>query len=259
MGITAAPKVLEKVYFYLSNVWYKGKMPTFYQSEDWELTAILKQNYPQIKEEIVAYYNQNASEMPSNFTPYDYSEQGWKTLNLYTYGLRYKENCKRFPVLDSVVRKIPGMTMTQIAVLEPGVRVKAHLGDTNAIIRNHLGISIPGKLPDIGLRVGQTEVCWEEGEVFSFCIVHRHYAWNYTKSYRIALIVDVIHPDFADQIAAICAESLALISMKFVATKIKTLKDLPRPITRFLQFSLSIPFRLLLIFTGAFPTKPKMR
>ena len=252
-------QIKESVYFYLSNVWYKGKMPTFYQSSEWELTHYLKDNYPKIKEEIEAYYSQNADEMPSNFTPYNYSEKGWKTLNLYTYGLKYKANCQKFPVLDSVVRQIPGMTMTQIAVLEPGVRVKAHLGDTNAIIRNHMGISISGQLPDIGLRVGQTEVCWQEGEVFSFCIVHRHYAWNYTKSYRIALIVDVIHPDFADKIAAVCAESLALISMKFVATKIKFLKDLPRPITRLLQLCISVPFRIKLIVSGAFPTKLKMK
>jgi hypothetical protein len=248
-------KIPEKVYYYLSNVWYKGGMPTFYQSDSWELTSLLKANYPKIKEEIEAYYAQNSDEMPSNFTPYDYREKGWKTLNLYTYGLRYKANCKRFPVLDSVVRKIPGMTMTQIAVLEPGVRIKAHLGDTNSIIRNHMGISIPGKLPDIGLRVGQTEVCWEEGEVFSFCIVHRHYAWNYTTSYRIALIVDIIHPDFADRIAAVCAESLALIAMKFVATKFKFLKNLPRPVTRFLQLCLSIPVKIWLWISNAFSTK----
>ena len=230
-------------------------MPTFYKSDDWELTSFLKANYPKIKEEIEAYYAQNAGEMLSNFTPYDYSEKGWKTLNLYTYGLRYKKNCSRFPILDSVVRQIPGMTMTQIAVLDPGVRIKAHLGDTNSIIRNHLGISIPGTLPDIGLRVGQTEVCWEEGEVFSFCIVHRHYAWNYTQSYRIALIVDVIHPDFADRVAAVCAESLALIAMKFVATKFKVLKNLPRSLTRFLQLCFSFPFRIWLKVSNAFPTK----
>ena len=244
----------EPVYFYLSNEWYKGNMPTFYESENWELTTFLKENYSKLKDEIVGFYSSRGDEMQSNFTPYNYSEKGWKTLNLYTYGLRYKENCKKFPILDSVVRQIPGLTMAQIAVLEPGVRIKAHLGDTNAIIRNHMGISIPGELPDLGLRVGQQEICWEEGEVFSFCIVHRHYAWNYTKSYRVALIVDVIHPDFEEKIAEVCAESLALISMKFVATKMPFLKDLPKPLTRFMQKCISIPFRFKLFLSGAFRT-----
>lgn len=246
------PKVSEPVYFYLSNEWYKGEMPTFYDSENWGLTNLLKDNYAEIKKEIMAFYTRKGEELQANFTPYNYSEKGWKTLNLYTYGMRYKDNCKKFPVLDSIVRKIPGMTMTQIAVLEPGVRVKAHLGDTNAIIRNHMGISIPGKLPELGLRVAQRDRCWEEGEVFSFCIVHRHYAWNYATSYRIALIVDVIHPNYAHKIAQVCSESLALISMKFVATKLPFLKNLPRPITRFVQKCLSIPFRIKLWMAGAF-------
>jgi hypothetical protein len=117
-----------------------------------------------------------------------------------------------------------------------------------------MGISIPGEFPDLGVRVGQQEICWEEGEVFSFCIVHRHYAWNYTKSYRVALIVDVIHPDFEDKIAEVCAESLALISMKFVATKMPFLKGLPRPLIRFMQKCISIPFRFKLFISEAFRT-----
>ena len=105
----------EPVYFYLSNEWYKGNMPTFYDSENWDLTAFLKENYSKLKEEIVGFYSNRGDEMQSNFTPYNYSEKGWKTLNLYTYGLRYKENCKKFPVLDSIVSQIPGLTMAQIA------------------------------------------------------------------------------------------------------------------------------------------------
>lgn len=124
----------------------------FYDSSKWELTKLLKDNYAEIKEEILGYYGSSPSSLKSNFTPYDYEEKGWKTVNLYTYGYRYSDHCKQFPFLDSIVKQIPGMTMCQIAVLEPGVRVKAHLGDTNAIIRNHIGITVPGKLPELGLK-----------------------------------------------------------------------------------------------------------
>jgi aspartyl/asparaginyl beta-hydroxylase (cupin superfamily) len=234
----------EPVYYYLSNRWYGGKMPVFYDSSKWELTHYLKHHYEEIKEEILNYYGSDPETLQANFTPYNYSEKGWKTINLYTYGHRYPDSCKQFPVLDSIVRKIPNMTMCQIAVLEPGIRVKAHLGDTNAIIRNHLGIVVPAGLPEVGLRAGKTDQPWVEGEVFSFCIVHRHYAWNYADSARIVLIVDVMHPDYADQQHRICAEAMALIAMKFVTTRIPILKKVPRPIKRTFQRILGVGFRL---------------
>ena len=242
-SVINTPAVNEPVYYYLSNRWYGGSMPVFYDSSKWELTKLLKDNYAEIKKEILDYYGSTPSSLKSNFTPYDYAEEGWKTVNLYTYGYRYTEHCKQFPLLDSIVRKISGMTMCQIAVLEPGVRVKAHLGDTNAIIRNHIGISVPGSLPELGLKAGHTPICWEEGEVFSFCIVHRHFAWNYTKEPRIVLIVDVMHPEFIDQKDVICGESMALIAMKFMATRIPILKKVPRPIKRTFQRIFGLAFR----------------
>ena len=237
------PTINEQVYYYLSNRWYGGKMPVFYDSSKWDLTEYLKSHFTEIKEEILRYYGSDPESLKSNFTPYNYSENGWKTVNLYTYGYRYNDHCKEFPVLDSIVRNIPNMTMCQIAVLEPGVRVKANLGDTNAIIRNHMGIVVPGSLPEIGLRAGNIDQAWGEGEVFSFCIVHRHYAWNYTDKPRIVLIVDAMHPEFVEQKDQICAEAMALIAMKFVTTRIPILKKVPRPIKRTFQRILGLGFR----------------
>ena len=46
------------------------------------------------------------AEIKANFTPYAYEEKGWRTINLYSYFLRYEDNCKKFPVVDSVVREL---------------------------------------------------------------------------------------------------------------------------------------------------------
>ena len=162
-------------------------------------TRILKNNYPAIKKEILEYYKHHSQEIKPNFTPYGYEEKGWKTVNLYSYFLKYPSVCAKFPVINEVVNSIPGMCLTQIAILDPQTRIKAHLGDTNAIVRSHLGIVIPGSLPQLGLRIRSEERCWEEGEVFSFCIVNRHCAWNLTDHYRIILMVDVIKPEFYEQ------------------------------------------------------------
>ena len=219
-------------------------MPVFFEEGQVEASAVLKEHYPVIRDEVLSFFENRFEEVGSNFTPYNYYEKGWRTVNLYTYGIRYPENCAKFPEVDRIVCSIPGMTMAQVAILEPGVRIKAHLGDTSGIIRTHLGIQIPGQLPDIGMRIGRKEICWEEGKTFSFCIVHRHFAWNSTEGYRIALVVDTIHPDYKDRRNEICSMTMATIALKFVSTKFPFLKRTPKLISRVLQWGLSWWYRL---------------
>ncbi|MBN4062023.1 aspartyl/asparaginyl beta-hydroxylase domain-containing protein [Bacteroidales bacterium AH-315-I05] len=221
---------IRKPYYYLADGWYKGAKPAFYNAHDFPAGKILEENYLVIKKEIEDYYAKHAAEIKPNFTPYGYKEKGWKTINLYSYFLKYPKNCCKFPQLDKIVNSIRGMCLTQIAVLEPGTRIKAHMGDTDAIVRSHLGITIPGKHPDLGLRILNEERGWEEGKVLSFCIVNRHYAWNYTDKVRIILMVDVIREDFFGERYRIAGKTLACIAMKLMATKIPILKKMSKPL-----------------------------
>ena len=242
------PKSAEKVFYYVSDKWYKGEQPTFYDEDKLPATAILKLNFEEIKKEIETYYAKNSAELKPNFTPYSYNEQGWKTVNLYSYFLKYPENCKKFPKLDRIANQIPGMCLAQIAVLEPGTTIKSHIGDTDAIIRSHLGIKIPGTLPDCGLRIRSEDRAWKEGEVFSFCIVHRHKAWNLTDDYRIILMIDVIRDEHFEKRYWIAGKTLAVIAMKFFATKFPFLKKMPVPLTHCIHFFTGIFFWLRLRF-----------
>ena len=189
-------KAIEPIYFYLTGNWYKGKMPNFYDVSEFESTKILEKNYSLIKDEITHFYDTDKESLRPNFTPYKYIEEGWRTINLRAFMLKYPDNMRKFPVIESIVSQIPHVVTVQVAVLSPQTRVKAHFGDTNAIIRNHLGVIIPGEYPDLGFRNGSKEKCWEEGKVLAICIAHRHYVWNYTNKKRIILLVDTIHPDY---------------------------------------------------------------
>ena len=159
----------DSVYYYISDGWYKGDAPNFYAEDEFSTGAVLEKNFLVIKNEILQFYQQHKDEIKANFTPYNYIESGWKTINLYSYFLKYPKACSHFPNLDAIVNTIPGMCLAQIAVLEPNTRIKAHIGDTDAIVRTHMGIRIPGEYPDLGLRIRNEERGWQEGKTFSFC------------------------------------------------------------------------------------------
>lgn len=246
----------EPLFYYLSNEWYKGSQPPFYDVETLPGTKILRENYPTIRKEIEEYYAARGAEIGANFTPYAYREKGWRTANLYSYFLRYPRVCARFPKTEAIVRQIPGMCLAQVAVLDPHTRIKAHLGDTNALVRSHLGIVVPGGLPEIGIRVGREKRGWAEGEVLALQIARRHYAWNQTDHHRIVLVVDVVRPEYMERRYEIASRALAAIAMKFCATKVPALKRMPRPLVRAIHRVLGWGFRLRLALQRDPPPMP---
>jgi len=258
--VAAGPKQPEPVFYYVAPGWYKGSEPCFYDVETLPGTKLLRENYAAIRREVEAYYAEHGHEIGANFTPYRYSEKGWRTVNLYSYFLRYEENCKKFPVIDSVVSRIPGMCLAQVAVLEPRTRIKAHFGDTNAIVRSHLGLVVPGDLPDIGIQVGRERKCWKEGDVLALQIARRHYAWNFTDRTRLVLVVDTFRPEYMDRRYEIAGNVLGAIATKYFATKFPILKKLPRPVVLAIHWPLGKLFRFRLWLQRTFqvgaPPKP---
>lgn len=243
---------VEDVYYYVTRDWYKGRFPTFYDQNRLPGTKILEDNWKVIRDEILAYYAAKPSSLKPNYTPYGYREEGWKTINLYSYFFRYGKVCKAFPCLSKILETIPGMSMAQIAVLEPNTRIKAHFGDTSVVIRSHLGILIPGGLPELGLQVRRQRVTWKEGKVFAFCIAHRHYAWNFTEQPRIALVVDVFREEYLARRYEIAGKALAAIAMKAAATRVPLLKASPQPITKSTHLALGKLFEFVLFLQRRF-------
>lgn len=254
MYVPAAPTGADpkRVFFYVTPGWYDGNSPVFFDPTQLPGTRILEDNYATIKEEIEAYYAAHAEEFQPNFTPYAYKEQGWKTINLYSYFLKYNRNCAKLPRTNEIVSRIPGMSMCQIAVLDAHTRIKAHFGDTDAIIRSHLGIRVPGTLPELGLRVRRKYVTWEEGKVFAFCIAHRHYAWNNTDRPRIALVVDTFKEAYMPRRYAIAGNALAAIVTKAIATRLPITKRIPAPLAHAIHRPLGLFFRMALFLQRHF-------
>ena len=250
---TLAPgQAPEPVYYYVTGAWYKGRLPVFYDPATLPGARILEDNFETIRDEVMAYFHAHGGEMKANFTPYAYKEKGWKTVNLFSYFFEYRENCRKFPKTTAIVRSIPNVSMAQIAVIDPHTRVKAHFGDTNVVVRMHLGLSVPGGLPELGLRAKRGYITWTEGKVWAFNIAHRHYAWNQTDRPRVALVVDTIRAEYHDRRFAIAGNCLAAIAMKAFATRYPATKHMPKWLLPVIHRPLGLVFRTALFIQRNF-------
>lgn len=86
-------------------------------------------------------------------------------LGLKFWGLNHRENQAHFPKTMAILRAVPGLSLVAFSQLDPRSSIKPHNGDTNANIRCHLGLVVPGPLPELGFRVGTETRSWEEGKV----------------------------------------------------------------------------------------------
>jgi len=238
---------LKDAIYHIDSSWYLGDRSGFLHSENEPATGILKKNYAAIKTEILNNFDATLIHLKTNYTPYSADTSGWKSINFYTYFLKYPDNCKKFPVINSIVNQIPNKCMAMISVLEPGAKIAPHIGDTDGIDRHHLGIKIPSEDSSlVGLQIKRETRHWSEGEVLSFCNMHRHRAWNLTNEYRVVLIVDTIRSDLISKQYDVAAKTLAVIAMKHIARQTPALKSIPKWLIRTIHTIFAATFKLIL-------------
>ena len=220
---------IEDVYYFITNERYKGGFPMFFTDKDFPEIKVLEDNYEVIKKEIFSVLGDSLESLTPGFIPHgSWDGTGWKSVSLYSFGFKKKKNCKQYPKITKIVEAMPGMTTAQISVISPRSKMKPHLDDTSAVGRVHLGIQIPGRLPEVGLRVDTFERDWEEGKAFALNAVKAHTAWNYTEEDRIILLVDVVHKQYLKKKLRICGNVLGQLVMKQLAVKYPVLKKLPK-------------------------------
>jgi aspartyl/asparaginyl beta-hydroxylase (cupin superfamily) len=207
---------------------YESDEPVLYDLSTHPAVIDLKRNFSKIVEEMRPYMmgevkvNTNNPNAPNINYP-----DTWKHLYFMNYMLEYPAGRKLFPFTYSILKSHPEITLAGIASLEGGGRLFPHSGETNAIIRCHLGLKIPGKIPECGIRVKDQHISWVEGDVISFNDAFNHEAWNLTKEKRYVLLFDVMRPEFIKQQKEICAYALSIASIRFVAEKLKIDEHLP--------------------------------
>lgn len=190
---------------------YMGKEPAFYDKSTLPWIRELEDNWEVIRDEVFTLME----ERPARLKPYfinksmSFPPKKWKTMGLYFWKFTMHDNCRKCPETVRIMKRIPHLTSCSLSVLEPHSNINPHQGDTDAIIRCHLGLSVPASLPECGFQVGKEIRPWENGKALPFCDAQTHTAWNNSDRKRMILIIDVVRPEFAARENMICAHVLA--------------------------------------------------
>jgi aspartyl/asparaginyl beta-hydroxylase (cupin superfamily) len=164
----------------------------WYDAQEFPLAAYLQENFPAIREEILA------------LDPSGFHREGerirrsgdWDVAFFYERGRRRDELCEACPVTARGIDAYPAMrTITGLIYLSRmrgSTHIAAHRGPTNLRLRCRLGIEVPSG--DCAIRVGDETRRWRQGRCLVFDDFFEHEAWNHTDQDRIVLIVDLWHP-----------------------------------------------------------------
>ena len=191
---------------------YPGSEPCYYDTADFPWVAALEAQWTTIRDELL----DNLEREQAPLEPYmdrtlTSRPDQWKTLGLMFWTLRSRDNCRRFPRTWALLRGIPGLTAASLNLLEGGTTIKPHFGNTDAIIRCHLGLVVPEPAPKCAFRVGGETRSWDEGRLLMFCDAHQHTAWNNSDRRRYILVLDIMRPQFAARRHATAARVLGAI------------------------------------------------
>lgn len=218
----------EPLYLHALDGDYRGGLPAFYDPTTIPAAGILERNADAVRGEVLGLLSTRSDAFRTTFTPGDYRDARWRTLNLCTDGLRYHANRRLLPLTTALCESLPGVTTYLVGVLEPGCELRAHHGDNNALYRLHLGLDVPSGLPDVGIEVAGQQRGWEVGGVLAFEDAHLHRVWNRSPRPRTVLVVDVVKEELFDHQGWLRARSGAGILLQVAQNRWPRLAGLPR-------------------------------
>lgn len=194
---------------------FKGDEPFYFDRTQFPWAARLESQWAVIRDELYAL----VQEHESSLVPYPNREMTsrpnqWKTFGFMFWSIRSRNNIRKCPKTWALIETIPNVLAGSFNLLEPGTTIKPHRGDTNAIIRCHLGIDIPAPAPECAFRVGTETRSWNQGEFLMFCDAHPHTAWNNTNKRRYIFVVDIMREEFTPKTNSVCSGVLAAIYLE---------------------------------------------
>ncbi|MGP8216279.1 MAG: aspartyl/asparaginyl beta-hydroxylase domain-containing protein [Bacteroidia bacterium] len=224
----------DKLWYGSSKYAYDKNNIRYYNVNDYTWATDIEKNWGEIKSELQNLITEKDKNFTSNAEAYkgvDITGK-WSSLSSMFWGLNTSASfVRKCPRLFALLRNSPGIVSVSLSRLEPHTKIGEHHGETNAIIRCHLGIEIPSGLPACGMNVAGEERGWEEGKWLFFNDAQNHFAWNDTDKRRILLITDMIRPEFLHKKNLICAKILAAYFIGQREIKYTFIRNLPRAFT----------------------------
>jgi len=209
------------IWYGMSRVPYTGDEPAFFNAGNFEWAKYIEANYATIRAELSRLVDDNTGVV---LKPYfedklQYPPANWKTESFCYWGKKNHRMCRIFPKTYGILKKVPGLVSASVNLLEPGSKILPHFGDTNGIFRCHLGLKVPGGLPECAFKVEQESRAWEEGKLLIFLDAYTHEAQNLTNEKRYILLFDVIRPEFTRRKYSICTHVLAMLTLYWLISK----------------------------------------
>ncbi|MBA4241009.1 MAG: hypothetical protein C0448_09800 [Sphingobacteriaceae bacterium] len=192
---------------------YKGTEPHYPSVSHLKGIADLENSYSIILTELENYLKSFVLESQFNTMMVE-KPKSWKVRSLRVWGVEMYEIQKYFPETMKLLSNIDGVVNVGFNLLEPQSAIKPHCGDTNAVIRCHLGLVIPAENETCAIKVNHEIKNWQQGKVIGFIDAYDHEAWNRTDKQRIIMLFDILQPGFKSQKHKICGVVLASFYMQ---------------------------------------------
>ncbi len=227
---------------------YHGKLDYYYSSDAFPELEPLKKNWEGIRNEIVEIEKRDGLLSGMNsLSPAKIEGEGrWSLIYLMSFRWKFHENMKKFPFTTSVISQIPNCVFAGISTLPPNTHISPHYGDTNAIVRTHLGLMVPEPYPTIGIRVGDQEKGWKDGELLCFINVQKHNVWNNSSKRRYVLMFDFIPQPLVHRTNEICANALGSQSFIYFYKNFAIVRKMPIIIHNIMCKMFSLVWRIYL-------------
>lgn len=192
---------------------FPGNEPFYYDTADYPWVKHIESNFTVIRDELMSLLKEEEILTPYANAAMTSRPGQWKTFGIMFWLNPLKDNCRKCPKTWALLKDIPNISSASFNLLEPHTTIKPHNGDTNAIIRCHMGIEVPAAAPKCAFRVGDDIRSWEEGKFLMFCDAHEHTAWNNSDRKRYILVVDVMRPQLSTRKRYTASRVLASISL----------------------------------------------
>lgn len=191
---------MKKLWFslYDNTFHYVGSEPNFWEAKSFSWSAEFSDNTTKLTSELEEYLKKKDLNPYFNHTLTNEVNK-WNTLSLKTWDINLYSNQKQFPFTTSLIKKYPEITSLSFNKLEPGGIILPHCGDTNGILRCHLGLIIPNEKESCFLKVNNETKIWEKGKWLIFTDAYTHEAINKSSSSRYILVIDVLREEFKNK------------------------------------------------------------
>jgi ornithine lipid ester-linked acyl 2-hydroxylase len=226
---------------------YHGNLKNFYHPKSFPELNILKKNWEAIRDEITDFENKTGDlKGMSSVNPANVYGGKWTLIYLKSFLRNFHKNRNRFPLTCSLIDKVPNCVFSAISILPPNTEIAPHYGDTNGIVRVHLGLIVPETYPTIAIRVGDEEVGWEEGEFMCFINVQKHSVWNRSNKKRYVLMLDIVPEELKNKKIDISTRGLGSQTYNYFYSKFSFYRKLPKPLLDLSIFIFTILWKIYL-------------